>query len=77
MQPKKEYNNSSVYVQGSLAFQLGFVIIIPILGGFFLGRYLDEKLGTQPIFKLGLMILGLVLSYFSARNTISKIIKLK
>ena len=30
-------------------------------GGFFLGRYLDERWGTRPLFTLILMISGLIL----------------
>ncbi|MGC7871746.1 AtpZ/AtpI family protein [Desulfosporosinus sp. SYSU MS00001] len=30
-------------------------------GGFFLGRYLDARWGTQPVFTIGLMLAGLAL----------------
>lgn len=30
-------------------------------GGFFLGRFLDQRLGTQPWFQLLLILMGLIL----------------
>jgi ATP synthase protein I len=35
-------------------------LILPILGGFFLGNYLDEKFGTSPLFVLALILLGII-----------------
>ncbi len=36
----------------SVAFQLGFIIAIPILAFGFLGKWLDQKAGTDPILTL-------------------------
>jgi len=32
-----------------------------VAGGFFLGRFLDQRLGTQPWLSLLLMVVGLIL----------------
>lgn len=33
-------------------------LVLPILVGFFLGNYLDDKFGTNPLFTLALILLG-------------------
>ncbi len=47
-------------------------LVLPILVGFFLGNYLDGKLGTSPLFVLALILLGIFSGfawlYKSARN---------
>lgn len=45
--------------------QLGFSLIIPLVGGAFLGSYLDEQFGTQPKITLSLILLGLFLGLYS------------
>ncbi|MCO1601518.1 MULTISPECIES: AtpZ/AtpI family protein [Desulfosporosinus] len=36
-------------------------LAILVGGGFFLGRYLDARWQTEPLFTIGLMLIGLVL----------------
>jgi ATP synthase protein I len=47
-------------------------LVLPILVGFFLGNYLDGKLGTSPLFVLVLILLGIFSGfawlYKSAKN---------
>lgn len=43
----------------SLVTQLGLMMVIPILGCTLLGRYIDDKLNTTPIFLIILLILGI------------------
>ena len=43
----------------SLITQLGIMILICILGCTFLGKFLDSKLNTSPIFTLIFMLLGI------------------
>lgn len=38
--------------------QIAFVMITPILLGVYIGNYIDEKLGTEPIIMLICVILG-------------------
>ena len=48
----------------SLAWQLGFIIVVPIVGFLLIGRWLDGIFGTEPfLFILGI-ILGLVMTVF-------------
>lgn len=43
----------------ALASTISFQIAVPVVMGVFGGRYLDEKLGTQPWFLLAGIFLGL------------------
>ena len=76
---KKEGNvqPNKVWEQGSLAFQLGFSIIVPIVGGLFLGRFLDTKFSTHPLLMITLLISGIAISFFVAKDTVAKIIQSK
>ncbi|MBN2285469.1 MAG: AtpZ/AtpI family protein [Tissierellales bacterium] len=42
----------------ALVTQIGIVMIVPIMIGLFLGKFLDEKLGTGNIFLLIFIIAG-------------------
>ena len=45
---------------------LGFVVAVPILGGIALGIFLDSKLAVKdPIFTLGGILLGVIISGWS------------
>lgn len=45
---------------------LGFVVAVPILGGIALGIFLDSKLAVKdPIFTLGGILLGIIISGWS------------
>ncbi len=50
----------------SLALQLGFFIVIPLIGFLFLGIFLDKKLSTSPLFTIILFIFGL--NFFKGLN---------
>lgn len=43
----------------SLINQVGLMILIPILGCMFIGRFLDEKFNTSPILLFIFIILGI------------------
>lgn len=47
-----------------IAFTLGYVIVIPLVGGVFLGNWLDKKLNTAPIALLFLALVAIALSCF-------------
>lgn len=51
------------YVQAlsmlSLISQVGLMILIPILGCAFIGKYLDDKFGTSPFLLLIFLLLGI------------------
>jgi ATP synthase protein I len=45
---------------------LGWIIVIPALTGLFVGRWLDHKLGTGIFWSAPLLLLGVVLGFWSA-----------
>ncbi|MDR3474824.1 MAG: AtpZ/AtpI family protein [Devosia sp.] len=45
---------------------LGWIIVVPILIGVFLGRYVDAKLGTGIFWTAPCLLVGLVLGCWSA-----------
>jgi len=55
---------------------LGLEILVCIVGGVFLGRYLDEKFHTQPIWLaigiLGGLLIGLISALFTLKTFIKE-----
>lgn len=45
--------------------QIGMIMILPIIGGLFLGKWLDEKLNTGNIFLLVMVILGVIIAFLN------------
>ena len=45
---------------------LGWMIVTPILIGLFIGRWLDHKLGTGIFWSAPLLLLGVVVGFWSA-----------
>jgi ATP synthase protein I len=43
----------------TLVSQIGLMIVIPILGCAFIGKYLDDKFGTSPFLLLIFLLLGI------------------
>jgi F0F1-type ATP synthase assembly protein I len=52
----------------SLAWELGYIITIPLVVLALLGRYLDKKMGTSP----WLLLLGLLIAIFASSYGIYK-----
>ncbi len=38
---------------------LGWMVILPMVGGLYLGRYLDQAFQTRPSFTLSFLLIGL------------------
>jgi len=55
----KDYENLT------LISQIALIMIIPIFGGLFLGKWLDEKLQTGNIFLLTMIILGVIIAFLN------------
>ncbi|PIS09108.1 hypothetical protein COT75_03225 [Candidatus Beckwithbacteria bacterium CG10_big_fil_rev_8_21_14_0_10_34_10] len=55
-----------------MASSFGFAIALPIISGVLIGYFLDNKLGTKPFFTLGLLIFGLVASFYTLLKTVKK-----
>jgi len=46
----------------SFAWQLGFIIAVPIVGFFLLGFWLDKKIGSSPLFLITGAVIGVIIS---------------
>lgn len=56
-------NKNNPWMNLALITQLGISMFIPIAGMFFLGRYLDSRLGTEPLLLFVLTILGVLAAF--------------
>ncbi len=54
----------------SLISQLGIMMVVSIFGCFFIGRFIDDKLGTGPIFMLIFLVLGIGGAFMSVYKTV-------
>lgn len=59
----------------SIATQLGFMIAASIGGFLALGLWLDGKLGTDPLFLLVGIVVGIVLTVYEVHHMIQPLIK--
>jgi len=57
-----------------MVYSLGFEILVTVALGFFLGRYLDGKLNTNPWFTVSLMLLFMFAAMY---RLIRRVIKLE
>ncbi len=60
--PERDGRRDVIGALGALALlsQVGLVIVLPIVGGIFLGRFLDGLLGTRALFLAVFLLLGLI-----------------
>lgn len=70
-EPKKEEKDKLISMF-SLASELGFSISLPLVGGAFLGRYLDSRLNSSPKITLSLIFFGLLLGMMNIYMIIKK-----
>ncbi|KAB3539709.1 AtpZ/AtpI family protein [Alkaliphilus pronyensis] len=47
----------------SLVSYLGVSMIVPIIGGVYLGRWIDSLLNSQPIFLFAFIIMGVIVAF--------------
>jgi len=59
---KKDFK---MYENLSLISQIGIMMVIPIIGGLWLGNFLDEKFNTSPLFLLSLIAIGAISSFYN------------
>ena len=52
---------------------IGFFIAGCIIGGLLGGKWIDEKLGTEPAFLITGLVLGIALAFLGVYNTIKPI----
>ncbi|KKS98514.1 MAG: hypothetical protein UV73_C0001G0035 [Candidatus Gottesmanbacteria bacterium GW2011_GWA2_43_14] len=53
-----------------LASDLGFALVVPLVGGALLGSYLDRELNTSPRLTLSLIFTGLIVGLYSMYRSI-------
>jgi len=49
----------------NFAFSFGVTMVLSLLLGFYGGRWLDQKLGTEPLFLVAGLLLGVFVSFTS------------
>lgn len=54
----------------SLLSQIGIMMLVSIFGCFFIGRFIDDKLNTSPIFMLIFLLLGIGGAFMSVYKTV-------
>lgn len=54
----------------SLISQLGIMMVVSIFGCFFIGKFIDDKLRTGPIFMLIFLVLGIGGAFMSVYKTV-------
>lgn len=57
--------NINVFKNLALISQIGISMVVPIIFGVYMGKWIDEKLGTGPIFLFILIIIGIGSSFIS------------
>jgi len=54
-----------MYENLALLSQVGIMMVVPIIGGLFVGKWLDEKFGTTPIIMLVCILLGAISAFMN------------
>ncbi len=64
---KNQRNNKGKIIYAlSIGTQLGFLIVLPLIGFSMLGLFLDKKLNTFPIFLILGIIVSIMVTFFEA-----------
>ena len=60
------------YITGfKIISEMGFSLIVPLVGGAFLGSYLDHRLGFQPKLTLSFIFIGLIIGIIAMVKIVS------
>ncbi|MGB3368956.1 MAG: AtpZ/AtpI family protein [Acidaminobacteraceae bacterium] len=66
-------SNFKIYANLALISQIGIMTALPIVGGVYIGKYLDEKFGSNGLILLVFIVFGVVSSFYQMiRFTIKK-----
>ncbi|QZY55519.1 AtpZ/AtpI family protein [Crassaminicella profunda] len=65
----------NIFKNLALLTHIGMIMMIPIFGAVYLGSLVDEKLGTNHIFLIVFIILGVGSGFLNVYKTIMKNIK--
>ncbi len=52
--------------------QIGISMVVPILGGLLIGKFIDEKVGTTSIFMLSFIVLGVVVAFMNVYKMVMR-----
>jgi F0F1-type ATP synthase assembly protein I len=69
--PKKPWA-AMLWAESLRALSLGWDLAIPIFGGVLLGQFIDQKIGTDYIFTVGLLFFGISVSYYNLWKFVQK-----
>lgn len=72
----KDQNVFTVWYAISFGMQLGFLIVLPIGGFMFLGKWVDGFLYTFPLFFLVGIIVGLFMTSYEIYHLLAPLIKI-
>lgn len=67
---KKKSTGAQIAQALSLLMQLSIMMIVSIFGCFFIGKFIDTKLNTGPIFMLIFLVLGIGGAFMSVYKTV-------
>ena len=67
---KKKSTGAQIAQALSLFSQLSIMMLTSILGCFFIGRFIDIQLNTEPIFMLIFLVLGIGGAFMSVYKTV-------
>jgi F0F1-type ATP synthase assembly protein I len=67
-------NGQDSWSAASLAWELGYIIAVPLVVLALLGRFIDKKYGTSPWFLLVGIVLSILVSSYAAYNKSKEII---
>ena len=67
---KKKSTGAQIAQAISLLSQLSIMMLVSIFGCFFIGKFIDTKLNTRPIFMLIFLILGIGGAFMSVYKTV-------
>ena len=67
---KKKSTGAQIAQALSLLSQLSIMMLVSIFGCFFIGKFIDTKLNTRPLFMLIFLILGIGGAFMSVYKTV-------
>ncbi len=67
---KKKSTGAQIAQALSLLSQLSIMMLVSIFGCFFIGKFIDTKLNTSPIFMLIFLVIGIGGAFMSVYKTV-------
>ncbi len=69
---EEEYKKPKSFSKSSIGTEVGFSVVVPIVGGVFLGVYLDKKFGLSPRLTLSFLFLGVMVGFINIFRIVSQ-----